>query len=220
MSNTHDEKEQDLDQWLSKVNSDYQAKVKSIEDAKWYKRISVALFTVLALILFSAAYMDTNLKEYVNGIVSMSVQFLIMCIAIVTVIVTFLGKMFKKFNNKLDDKHNKQLEQLKNQDDSLSSSIIAINEHSKLKTKFLIFYMVFIIAIGMILGLLINELVTYMQSTYQIAILGFTLLVVCLPFATNEFVKGVLLHKEYKKYRIELDAVIDASQRQLTIGKN
>lgn len=215
MSNTHDEKEQDLDYWLSKVNSDYQAKVKSIENVKWYKRISVSLFTVLALVLFSAAYMDTNVKEYVNEIVSMSVQFLIMCIAIVTVIVTFLGKKFKKFNDELDDKHNKQLEQIKKQDDSLSSSIIAINEQSKIKTKFMIFYMVFIIAIGTILGLLINELVTYMHSTYLIAMLGFTLLVVCLPYATNEFVKGVLLHKEYKKYRIELDAVIDAFKKSM-----
>lgn len=215
MLNMHDEKLQDLDLRLSKVNSDYQAKVKSIENVKWYKRKSVAIFTVLALVLFSAAYMDTNLKEYVNEIVSMSVQFLIMCIAIVTVIVTFLGKKFKKFNDKLDDKHNKQLEQIKKQDDSLSSSIIAINEQSKIKTKFMIFYMVFIIAIATVLGLIINELVTYMQSTYLIAILGFTLLVVCLPYATNEFIKGVLLHKEYKKYRIELDAVIDASKKSM-----
>lgn len=215
MSNRQDEKEQRLEQWFSEVNSTYQANVKAIENVKWYQRNNVVLFTALVFIVFSAAYIAT-LNEYINELVSMSLQFFIMCISIVTVFVTFLGNTYKKNEKKMDEKHSKQLEQIKMQENSLFSSIKSIEKHSSLKTKIFMIYMVAVVLIGTVSGLLINELVAAMQSSLILSVVGFALLLLSLPYAINIFVKHAIFLKEYKKYRLNIDEIISESEKHFS----
>lgn len=111
-----------------------------------------------------------------------------MCISIVTVIVTSVGNTYKKNEKKMDEKHSKQLEQIKMQDNSLFSSIKSIEKHSSLKTKISMIYMVAVVLIGTVSGLLINELVAAMQSSLVLSVVGFALLLLSLPYAINIFV--------------------------------